>query len=40
MLVTPIGGCGEFGRNATAIAAGDDAILIDCGVQKITRCVA
>lgn len=32
LYVLPLGGCGEVGLNATLIADGSDAILIDCGV--------
>lgn len=33
MQVIPLGGSGEFGRNATAFAAAGDALLVDCGAQ-------
>lgn len=33
MLVIPIGGCGEFGRNLTAYVASGLCIIVDCGMQ-------
>jgi ribonuclease J len=33
MLVIPVGGCGEFGKNLTAYVAGGTLILADCGIQ-------
>ncbi len=33
MLVIPLGGCGEFGRNATAYVAAGQVLLVDCGIQ-------
>ncbi|MCY4444371.1 MAG: ribonuclease J [Proteobacteria bacterium] len=31
-VLLPLGGCGEFGRNMTALLCDDDFILVDCGV--------
>lgn len=33
MLVIPVGGCGEFGKNLTAYVAGSVLLLADCGIQ-------
>lgn len=33
MLVIPVGGCGEFGRNLTAYVCAETLVLIDCGIQ-------
>lgn len=33
MLVIPVGGCGEFGKNLTAYVAGSVLLLVDCGIQ-------
>jgi len=31
--VVPLGGCGEIGRNMTAIETNDDLIVVDCGLM-------
>jgi len=31
--VTPLGGCGEFGRNLTCYSTDDDLVAVDCGAQ-------
>lgn len=33
MLVIPVGGCGEFGRNLTAYYCAETLVLVDCGIQ-------
>lgn len=33
MLVIPVGGCGEFGKNLTAYVTGGTLLLADCGIQ-------
>jgi len=33
MLVIPVGGCGEFGRNLTAYVCAETLVLVDCGIQ-------
>ena len=33
MLVIPVGGCGEFGKNMTAYVARGVLLLADCGIQ-------
>ncbi|MBL9002945.1 MAG: ribonuclease J [Myxococcales bacterium] len=33
MLVIPVGGCGEFGKNLTAYVAGSVLVFADCGIQ-------
>lgn len=33
MLVIPVGGCGEFGRNLTAYFCAQTLVLVDCGIQ-------
>ncbi len=33
LRIIPLGGCGEIGKNMTAIEFGDEVILIDCGVS-------
>ena len=33
MLVIPVGGCGEFGKNLTAYVAHGVLVLVDCGIQ-------
>ncbi len=33
MLVIPVGGCGEFGRNLTAYFCAETLVLVDCGIQ-------
>ena len=33
MLVIPVGGCGEFGKNMTAYVAHGVLLLADCGIQ-------
>jgi ribonuclease J len=31
--VVPLGGCGEIGRNMTAIETNDDLVVVDCGLM-------
>ncbi len=31
--VVPLGGCGEIGRNMTAIETNDDLVVVDCGMM-------
>jgi ribonuclease J len=31
--VTPLGGCGEIGRNMTVIETNDDLVVVDCGLM-------
>ena len=33
LQIIPLGGCGEFGMNMTAIRYGDDIIVIDSGMM-------
>lgn len=33
LRIIPLGGCGEFGMNMTAVLASDRLFIIDCGVQ-------
>ncbi len=33
LRIIPLGGCGEIGKNMTAIEYGDDILIVDCGVM-------
>ena len=33
LQVIPLGGCGEFGMNMTAIRYADEIIVVDCGMM-------
>lgn len=33
LRIVPLGGCGEIGRNMTAIETADDIVVVDCGLM-------
>ena len=33
LRIVPLGGCGEIGRNMTAVETNDDLVVIDCGLM-------